>query len=83
MQSNIVFWLYRIGDRACEQKQLLQEEIDDREGFNTEAQQTVEWLTETKAELAQLAPCMEEPDIIEKIEKIKVTCKVFLLFISK
>ena len=63
---------YRVGDQVREQKQLLQEEIDDREGFNTEAIQTVEWLTETKAEVQQLAPSMEGPEIMEKMEKLKV-----------
>ena len=51
---------------------MLQEEIDDREGFNTEAVQTVDWLTETKTELQQLGPTMEAPEVTEKIEKIKV-----------
>ena len=51
---------------------MLQEEIDDREGFNTEAVQTVDWLTETKTELQQLGATMEAPEVMEKIEKLKV-----------
>ena len=34
----------RIVDKTKETKQMLQEEIDDREGFNTEAVQKVDWL---------------------------------------
>ena len=62
----------RIADKTKETKQMLQEEIDDREGFNTEAVQTVDWLVETKTELQQLGPTMEAPEVSEKIEKIKV-----------
>ena len=51
---------------------MLQEEIDDREGFNTEAVQTVDWLIETKTELQQLGATMEAPEVMEKIEKLKV-----------
>lgn len=71
----------RIADGACEMRQVLQEEIDDREGFNNEAKQTVEWLTETKNELDQLSPSMEGPVVMEKIEKLKVgteTCFLML-----
>ena len=40
-----MFVIYcRIADKTKETKQMLQEEIDDREGFNTEAVQTVDWL---------------------------------------
>ena len=34
----------RIADKTKETMQMLQEEIDDREGFNTEAVQKVDWL---------------------------------------
>ena len=51
---------------------MLQEEIDDREGFTTEVVQTVDWLTETKTELQQLRPRMEAPEVVERIEKLKV-----------
>ena len=41
---NNMFVIYcRIADKTKETKQMLQEEIDDREGFNTEAVQTVDW----------------------------------------
>ena len=63
---------FRIADKSKESKQLLQEEIDDREGFTTEAVQTVDWLTETKTELQQLGPRMEAPEVVERIEKLKV-----------
>ena len=40
-----MFVIYsRIADKTKKTKQMLQEEIDDREGFNTEAVQTVDWL---------------------------------------
>ena len=42
---NNMFVIYsRIADKTKETKQMLQERIDDREGFNTEAVQTVDWL---------------------------------------
>ena len=73
-----MFVIYcRIADKTKETKQMLQEEIDDREGFNTEAVQTVDWLVETKTELQQLGPTMEAPEVSEKIEKIKVTTHVY------
>ena len=66
------FFCHRIADKSKESKQLLQEEIDDREGFTTEAVQTVDWLTETKTEIQQLGPRMEAPEVVERIEKLKV-----------
>ena len=51
---------------------MLQEEIDDREGFNTEARQTIDWLQETRAELHTLNPTMEMPELMERVEKLRV-----------
>ena len=32
----------------------------------------MDWLTETKTELQQLGPRMEAPEVVERIEKLKV-----------
>ena len=51
---------------------MLLEELDDRTGFTTEAKQTEDLLKEIKVETATLTPNMAEPEVMEKIEKLKV-----------
>jgi len=62
----------RISDSVKEQNQVLLEELDDRTGFTTEAKQTEDLLKEIKVETATLTPNMAEPEVMEKIEKLKV-----------
>ena len=62
----------RIQDKAAEQESALEEEIDDRNCFQTEAECTVAWLAETKQELNAIHPGKEVSDVMETMEKQKV-----------
>lgn len=70
---NIVYnFICRIQDNANEYHVALQDEVDDRGAFQTEADQTVQWLAEAKMELERLDPGKEVADVVERIEKQKV-----------
>ncbi|VDI56143.1 nesprin-1, partial [Mytilus galloprovincialis] len=69
---NLLEKLERIQDNANEYHVALQDEVDDRGAFQTEADQTVQWLAEAKMELERLDPGKEVADVVERIEKQKV-----------
>ncbi|KAL3874930.1 hypothetical protein ACJMK2_037882, partial [Sinanodonta woodiana] len=62
----------RIQDKVKEHQEILQEEIEDREGFNTEADHMLKWLHGIEAELQQLHGAMEVSDVMERIDKLRL-----------
>lgn len=71
-----------MSENVEECEQTVQEEVDDREAFQTEIQQTISWLKDTQQQLSNLRPGKDFAQSQERLEKQKV-CGSFNSFIGK